>query len=158
MRPVQTMKAARSPISDKQLSLLDLPTIPELEGCIRCGLCLSVCPTYRPTQVETKSPRGRIALVKNMVEGGLDLRHPNFQQHMDLCLQCMACHTVCPTGVSAGEIVDRTKSYMRASGIRTRAQRMVRSVVHRGLFPDYARMERATLPLRFYTASGLQRL
>src|SRR5271166_5606811 len=97
-----------SPVSDQQLGLLDLPNVPELEDCIRCGLCLSVCPTYRPTRQETKSPRGRIALVKNMVEGGLDPTGDTFKHHMDLCLQCMACHTVCPTDVSAGAVVART--------------------------------------------------
>ncbi len=147
-----------SPVSDQQLSLLDLPSVPELEGCIRCGLCLSVCPTYRHSQVETKSPRGRIALVKSMVEGGLDLKDPNFSYHMNLCLQCMACHTVCPTGVSAGELVARTKSYQRVTTGRSRAQRLLRTLLYQGLFPHYRRMELATLPLRAYNRSGTQRL
>jgi glycolate oxidase iron-sulfur subunit len=130
--------------------------VPELEDCIRCGLCLSVCPTYRPTRVETKSPRGRIALVKEMVQGGLDLADPNFAHHMDLCLQCMACHTVCPTGVSAGEVVARTKSYMHAAIGGRPMQRLLRKAVYEGLFPHYSRMEMAALPLRAYSRSGLQ--
>src|SRR5690242_11456494 len=141
MTPTSSIETPRSPVSDKQLSLLDLPSVPELEGCIRCGLCLSVCPTYRPTQVETKSPRGRIALVKNLVEGGLDLADANFQHHMNLCLQCMACHTVCPTGVSAGEIVARAKSYRTVTTARTPMQRLLRTLIYEGLFPHYRRME-----------------
>ena len=56
----------------RSLSVLDLPAVSALEECIRCGLCLSVCPTYRPTVVEGDSPRGRIALVKAQVEGKAD--------------------------------------------------------------------------------------
>lgn len=158
MKALPLAQSPAGPMSDQQLGLLDLPSIPELEGCIRCGLCLSVCPTYRPTGVETKSPRGRIALVKNMVERGLDLDDANFHHHMDLCLQCMACHSVCPTGVSAGEIVARTKSYARANGRRTTAQRLLRAAVYEGLFTHYRRLELAALPLRAYNRSGLQRL
>ncbi len=155
---VDQLPAVPSPVSDRQLSLLDLPSIPELEACIRCGLCLSVCPTYRPTQVETKSPRGRIALVKNLVEGGLDLTDSDFIGHMDLCLQCMACHTVCPTGVSAGEVVARAKSYLRANAQPGRVQRWARSAIYAGLFPHYNRMELAALPILAYHHSGAQKL
>ncbi|HVC79526.1 MAG TPA: (Fe-S)-binding protein [Chloroflexota bacterium] len=147
-----------SPVSDHQLSLLDLPSVPELEACIRCGLCLSVCPTYRPTQVETKSPRGRIALVKNLVEGGLDLDDRAFAGHMDLCLQCMACHTVCPTGISAGEVVARAKSYLRVNSRPSWPSRLARSAIYAGLFPHYRRMELAALPILAYHHSGVQKL
>ena len=158
IKSLPVLPAKSSPVSDRQLSLLDLPSVPELEDCIRCGLCLSVCPTYRPTGQETKSPRGRIALVKNMVEGGLEAGDKNFGHHMDLCLQCMACHSVCPTGVSAGEIVARTKSYTRATSERTRGQRLLRTVIYEGLFPHYGRMELAALPLLAYSRSGMQTL
>ncbi len=147
-----------SGISDRQLSLLDLPSLPELEACIRCGLCLSVCPTYRPTQVETKSPRGRIALVKSVVEGGLDLQDRDLSHHMDLCLQCMACHSVCPTDVNAGEVVARAKSYMRAANDLGPVRRAMRAFLYEGIFPHYRRMELATAPVRFYNRSGLQAL
>lgn len=150
--------ATTGPVSDQTLGLRDLPEIPDLEACIRCGLCLSVCPTYRPSNRETLSPRGRIALVKNMVEGGLVLDEPGFQKHMDLCMQCMACHSVCPTDVSAGEIVARTKSYARSNNVRTRSERLLNFAVYEGLFPHYGRMERAAIPLRLYVASGAQRI
>ncbi len=147
-----------SAVSDRQLSLLDLPSLPELEACIRCGLCLSVCPTYRPTQVETKSPRGRIALVKNLVEGGIDLTDRDLSRHMDLCLQCMACHSVCPTDVNAGEVVARAKSYLRATNDQGRLRQALRNVLYAEIFPHYRRMELATLPTRLYNRSGMQRL
>jgi glycolate oxidase iron-sulfur subunit len=150
------IRSGHSPVTDRQLSLLDLPGVAELEDCIRCGLCLSVCPTYRPTRVETKSPRGRIALVKNMVEGGLALDDPNFAHHMDLCLQCMACHSVCPTDVSAGEIVARAKSYLRATSNSSLLARLARNLVYKQLLPSHAKMEAAALPLQLYSRSGLQ--
>lgn len=149
---------AAGPVADRQLGLLDLPSIPELEACIRCGLCLSVCPTYRPTRVETKSPRGRIALVKSMVEGDLEPDGPNFGHHMDLCLQCMACHTVCPTGVSAGEVVAGARSYLLAAKGRSRRQRVAGALISEGMFAHYGRMERAALALRLYNRTGVQRL
>ena len=147
-----------SPVGDRQLGLLDLPSVRELEACIRCGLCLSVCPTYQPTQIETKSPRGRIALVKNMVEGGLSPLDPGFAKHLDLCLQCMACQTVCPTGVSAGEVVARAKSYRRAVMRPRSAARLLHALVYRRLLPSYSAMQRAALPVRLYNRSGMQRL
>ena len=150
--------SATSPVGDRQLGLLDLPSVPELEACIRCGLCLSVCPTYQSTQTETKSPRGRIALVKNMVEGGLSPLDPGFVKHLDLCLQCMACHTVCPTGISAGEVVARTKSYRRAAMTLRGPARLVHTLIYRRLLPDYHSMQLAALPVRLYNRSGMQRL
>jgi glycolate oxidase iron-sulfur subunit len=147
-----------SPVSNRQLSLLDLPSVPELEDCIRCGLCLSVCPTYRPTQIETKSPRGRIALVKNMVEGGIEPGDANFARHLNLCLQCMACHTICPTGVSAGEVVARAKSYIRATTRQSLPSRVARGLVYERLLVSHARLEAATMPLSVYRRSGGQRL
>ncbi len=149
---------SRSPVSDRQLGLLDLPGIPELEACIRCGLCLSVCPTYQPTLLETKSPRGRIALVKNMVEGGLSPHDPGFVKHLDLCLQCMACHTVCPTGISAGEVVARTKSYRRAAVRPHGPAGLVQALIYRRLMPSYRGMQSAALPILLYNRLGVQRL
>jgi len=136
------------------LSVLDLPTVPELEECIRCGLCLSVCPTYRPTKVEGSSPRGRIALVKAQVEGKVSPDTLAFQKHMDGCLQCMACYTVCPTGANAGQTVARQKAYMRATRPRTATQRVLYHLVLKNGFPSYRRLELVSTPLRLYKRSG----
>ncbi len=142
----------------RSLSALELPTVPELEDCIRCGLCLSVCPTYRPTGVEGDSPRGRVALVKAQVEGIIDPTAPVFQEHMDRCLQCMACYTVCPTGVNTGTIVARQKAHAHAVRPRTLRQKLLYYVVFKNLFPFYDRLELASVPLRLYRNSGLRAL
>lgn len=138
--------------------MLELPGVSELEECIRCGLCLSVCPTYRPTGVEGDSPRGRVALVKAQVESKADPITFAFQRHMDLCLQCMACASVCPTGVNAGVTVARQKAYMHAARPHSPRQRLLYHLVFRGAFPHYARLELAALLLRLYKRSGMQRM
>lgn len=68
-----------------------------LEACIRCGLCLSVCPTYGETLQEEESPRGRIAQLKAVTEGALPLT-PDIVRHEESCLICEACTAVCPSG------------------------------------------------------------
>src|SRR5579885_2251113 len=150
--------AAAAPRTSPSISVMDLPTVRELEECIRCGLCLSVCPTYRPTSVEGDSPRGRVALVKAQLEGKVDPDSATFQRHMDLCLQCMACASICPTGVNAGTVVARQKAYQHATRPRSLGQVVLYHALYKGLFPHYGLLEAAALPLRLYRASGLGRL
>ncbi|MDA1096440.1 MAG: (Fe-S)-binding protein [Chloroflexi bacterium] len=68
-----------------------------MEACIRCGLCLAVCPTYQETLLEEESPRGRIALARAVAEGVLALT-PDVVQHEENCLLCEACTAICPSG------------------------------------------------------------
>ena len=66
--------------------------------CIRCAACLTSCPTYVVTHKEEEGPRGRIAIMRAMVEGHLDVT-PDGVIHLDNCLLCEACTNVCPSGV-----------------------------------------------------------
>ncbi len=75
-----------------------------LQRCVHCGFCLPACPTYRITGNELDSPRGRIYLVKQLIEGG-PVGEPT-RAHLDRCLTCRACETACPSGVEYGRIVD----------------------------------------------------
>src|SRR3979411_2935582 len=68
------------------------------QDCVHCGLCTASCPTYLETGDENNSPRGRIYLMRSVVDGRLDLT-PQVERHLDLCLDCRSCETACPSGV-----------------------------------------------------------
>ncbi len=128
-----------------------VPSYDELLNCIRCGLCLSVCPTYRETGTETNSPRGRVALVRAAAEGKLELSH-NFVDHMYRCLNCGACAAVCPSGVEAQEIVLDARIEIDNKLPQPAAKKWI----FEGLVPSPNRMEAAMWPLRLYQRSGLR--
>jgi len=80
-----------------------------LSNCVHCGFCLPACPTYVRLHDEADSPRGRLYLMGAVVEGRLDPASDAFQRHMDRCLGCRACETVCPSGVEYGFLLERAK-------------------------------------------------
>jgi len=128
-----------------------VPSYDEVLNCIRCGLCLSVCPTYREAGTETNSPRGRVALIRAAAEGKLELSH-NFVDHMYRCLNCMACAEVCPSGVQAHEIVLDA----RVEIANKLPQPAAKKWIFEGLVPNPNRMEAAVWPLRLYQRTGLR--
>ena len=91
-------------VPGQQVSGAGLPSYEDLQGCIRCGRCLPVCPTYQQTQLEMFSPRGRLSLLRAVEDGQLDLT-AGVEEHLYHCLDCRACNTVCPPGVHIGELI-----------------------------------------------------
>ncbi len=129
-----------------------IPSEEEYLNCIRCGLCLSVCPTYRESLSETSSPRGRVALARMDLECCL-ASSPNLAEQMDACFTCMACDEICPVGIHPAELVLH---------MRRRREELHPSRWKQSLFGGWVarprRLELGTLPLRLYESLRLRRL
>ena len=80
-----------------------------LDACVHCGFCLQACPTYVTLEDENDSPRGRIVLMRSVYDGTLDTSSESVQTHIDRCLGCRACETVCPSGVPYGLLLEATR-------------------------------------------------
>ena len=85
------------------------------QDCVHCGLCTASCPTYIETSDENDSPRGRIYLMRAVVDRRLGLG-PDVRRHLELCLDCRACETACPSGVQYGKLIEPFKVALQASG------------------------------------------
>jgi len=83
-----------------------------LDACVHCGFCLQACPTYVNLEDENDSPRGRLVLMRRLLDGDIALDDPDAGQHMDRCLGCRACETACPSGVPYGELLEATRATM----------------------------------------------
>ena len=82
-----------------------------LRTCVHCGFCTATCPTYQVLGDELDSPRGRIYLIKDMLEKDRD-PDPNTVKHLDRCLSCLSCMTTCPSGVHYMHLLDHARSYV----------------------------------------------
>ncbi|MEW6402583.1 MAG: (Fe-S)-binding protein [Chloroflexota bacterium] len=135
-------------------ALTDLETPAETDylNCIRCGLCLSVCPTYREYLNEIASPRGRVALARKGLEGQLELS-PNLIERMYSCFACMACNEICPVGIRPAELTLAMR-YVQEQ----RQPTSWKKTLFEELLPHSERMEAATRPLRLYERLGIRRL
>jgi glycolate oxidase iron-sulfur subunit len=115
-----------------------------LRKCVHCGFCTATCPTYVTLGNELDSPRGRIYLIKDMLENG----RPADEQvvtHIDRCLSCLACMTTCPSGVNYMHLVDHARAHIEKTYKRPFADKMIRSLLA-FVLPHPARL-RAALQL-----------
>ena len=123
-----------------------------LRTCVHCGFCTATCPTYLLLGDELDSPRGRIYLIKDMLEGG-KAATPEVVRHVDRCLSCLSCMTTCPSGVHYMHLVDHARAHIERTHKRPLHDRLLRGLVARILpYPNRFRaaMLAATLgkPLR----------
>src|SRR5678810_136260 len=98
-----------------------------LRNCVHCGFCLATCPTYQLLGDELDSPRGRIYLIKQVLEGVQPSERT--QLHLDRCLTCRACETTCPSGVQYGRLADIGRELVEARVPRSPWQRAKRSAL-----------------------------
>ena len=136
------------------------------DDCVHCGFCLPACPTYQLWGEEMDSPRGRIHLIAQILDGGHGGEAA--AEHFDRCLGCMACVTACPSGVQYGQLIEAARSWSEpASGTgiqapaalppRSARDRIARAAIF-ATFPYPARLRAALGPLRAAQRTGLDKV
>ena len=126
--------------------------------CVHCGLCTSSCPTYVELGDENDSPRGRIYLMRAVTDGRVDLTR-QVRGHLELCLDCRACETACPSGVQYGRLIEPFRLAMEHSDDgRQNADDWFHRKVLFGLFPDPLKLRRWLIPARVAQMLWLDRV
>ena len=111
-----------------------------LRTCVHCGFCTATCPTYVLLGDELDSPRGRIYLIKQMLEGGA-VPSPDVVKHTDRCLSCLSCMTTCPSGVHYMHLVDHARAYIHEHYRRPLPDRLLRWLLERTIpYPGLFRL------------------
>ncbi len=129
------------------------PQESDLYKCVHCGFCLQACPTYLETGLEAESPRGRIALMKAVNEGRLDMTLA-VVGHWDMCLQCRACELACPSGVEYGKLMEATRAQVQQHTKRSFTERAARSIGYTTLLPSPVKLRMAGTALKLYKKTG----
>jgi glycolate oxidase iron-sulfur subunit len=132
---------------------MEIPDEQQYLSCIKCGLCLSVCPTYRESYKEADSPRGRLMLLRKALAGELDLSH-NLTDKMYRCLDCLACNAICPVGIKPADLALQARYLID----QAEPQPWVKPLIFKGVFPNANVMETAMLPMFLYQRLGVQSL
>src|SRR5687768_4343310 len=135
---------------------LDPRTYARALSCVHCGLCLPACPTYTETGHEADSPRGRIQLMRGLADGVIDLT-PSVKLHLDLCLDCRACETACPSGVVYHELIEETRVRFAERQKLTAQDKLMRWLFF-NVFVYPTRLKLALLPARIMQKLGLYTL
>ena len=135
----------------------DVPALEDLQNCIHCGFCLPACPTYLATGQELESPRGRLHLIRAVLDGEVPASE-RLLSHLDLCLQCRACETACPSSVPYGRIMEDARASIVANDAARPRAWTLRTLALRQVLAR-PRVLRALFALgRAYSRSGAQRL
>jgi glycolate oxidase iron-sulfur subunit len=124
-----------------------------IDACVHCGFCLQSCPTYLTLEDENDSPRGRIVLMRSLLEGTLEPTNESVETHIARCLGCRACETVCPSGVPYGQLLEATRATLARERPIPRLARAILAVFSRRSFLGVA-----MLGGRVMRATGIARL
>src|SRR3954453_4997097 len=124
-------------------------------SCVHCGLCLPACPTYTENGLEGDSPRGRIQLMLGLHEGKIQASD-TVRHHLDMCLDCRACETACPSNVQYHELIEETRAKLPPAKASL-GNRVVRWTFLNVLTTPW-RLKLALLPARLLQKAGLYTL
>ncbi|MCU0617437.1 MAG: heterodisulfide reductase-related iron-sulfur binding cluster [Gemmatimonadaceae bacterium] len=123
-----------------------------LDACVHCGFCLPACPTYVTLHDENDSPRGRLLLMRRLLDGEIAPDDPDVGTHLDRCLGCRGCETACPSGVPYGALLEATRATLREHRPTPFIARVVLDVFARSWL-----LKPALLGARIVRASGIAR-
>jgi glycolate oxidase iron-sulfur subunit len=155
-----------TPASPDRTSLPVLPVAPPpgpgidyelFLDCVHCGLCTSACPTYVELGHEADSPRGRIYLMRAVTDGKLDL-NADVRRHLDLCLDCRACESACPSGVQYGKLIEPFRIHVEKTVPRPSPLPWLQRQILNHVFPYVWRNRVALAPARLMQWTGMDRL
>ncbi|MBN1345742.1 MAG: 4Fe-4S dicluster domain-containing protein [Phycisphaerae bacterium] len=135
---------------------LDQKLYERLFDCVHCGFCLGVCPTYAQLGDENDSPRGRLHLMRALVEGRIEPT-ASVMKHLTLCLDCRACQAFCPSGVKYGSMIEQVRGELAervAGASKTVIERLIDRLIN-DVFPDRDRSDRLMLLARLGQAAGM---
>src|SRR5947209_8031330 len=125
--------------------------------CVHCGLCTSACPTYLELGHEADSPRGRIYLMRAVTDGRVEL-NDEVRRHLDLCLDCRACESACPSGVQYGKLIEPFRIHMAGTAAPAGTLSWLERLVLFHITPYAWRTRLALTPARLLQRTGLDRL
>jgi glycolate oxidase iron-sulfur subunit len=123
------------------------------QECVHCGLCTASCPTYIETCDENDSPRGRIYLMRAIADGRLTMG-PGVREHLELCLDCRACESACPSGVQYGKMIEPFKIALAKSATGNQKTSLLQRLILHHLFPYSGRVKLALAPARLLQRVG----
>ena len=133
-----------------------------LRSCVHCGFCLATCPTYLLTANELDSPRGRIYLIKDMLEKNV-LADARATYHIDRCLSCLSCMTTCPSSVDYMHLVDHAREFIEKKAPRSMSERFKRDLLayilpRPKIFRAALRLAQLFSPLQAYLPTNISSL
>src|SRR3954469_12750055 len=146
-------------IQKEKIGPLGEPMAHAIQTCVHCGFCLAACPTYVELGQEMDKPRGRIVLMKQVLEGGLPWEAA--QVHVDRCLGCLACEPACPSGVPYRDLISPFRALAQPKFRRSWTERIRRFLASQTIpsparFRVAALMGRLAKPFRLLVPSWLR--